>query len=102
MKRPNKSHTNRMMQIVPCKTAFTTIMTENLFQTIAIELYKQQKKQAEKEHLKFVISYIRVCVVAKTDDEVYVSSTNKIHSYFSCVLSTVLKKVELFKISKVM
>ena len=34
-----------------------------------------QKKQAEKERLRLVISSIRVGVVAKTDDEVYVSST---------------------------
>ena len=41
-------------------------------------------------------------MVAKTDDEIYVLRTTKICSYFSFVFSTVLEKVELLKISKVM
>ena len=45
---------------------------------------------------------IRVGVVKKTDDEIYVFSKIKIHSYFSLVFSTVPKKVELLKTSKVM
>ena len=39
---------------------------------------------------------------AKSDDEIYVLSTIKMYSYFSFVFSTVLEKVELLKISKVM
>ena len=34
-------------------------------------------KQTEKERLRLVVSSIRVGVVAKTDDEIYVSSTIK-------------------------
>ena len=49
-----------------------------------------------------VISSIRVSVVAKTDDEIYVLSTMKIYSYFLFVFCIVLKRVELLKISKVM
>ena len=41
-------------------------------------------------------------MVAQTDDEVYVSITIKMYSYLSFVSSTVLKKVQLLKISKVM
>ena len=48
------------------------------------------------------MSSIRVSVVAKTDDEVYVSSTIKMYSYFSFVLSTMPKKVQLLKMLKVM
>ena len=44
----------------------------------------------------------RVGVVAKTDDEIYVSRTINMYSYFSFVFSTVPKKVQLLKISKVM
>ena len=40
-------------------------------------------------------------MVSKTDDEVYVSSTIKMYSYFSFVFSNVPKKVQLLKISKV-
>ena len=60
-----------------------------------------QKKQTGKKRLRLVISFIRVDVAAKTDDEFYVSSTIKIYSYFS-FFSTVPKKVQLLKISKVM
>ena len=41
-------------------------------------------------------------MVAQTDDEVYVSITIKMYSYLSFVFSTVLKKVQLLKVSKVM
>ena len=41
-------------------------------------------------------------MVAKTDDEIYVSSTIKMHSYFLFDTSIVPKKVQLLKISKVM
>ena len=70
---------------------------KSVFQTTAIELYKEQKK----EHLKLVISSIRVGVVAKAYDEVYVLSAIKIYSYFSFVFSTVTNKIEFLKISKV-
>ena len=40
-------------------------------------------KKKLKEHLKLVLSSIRVGVVAKTDDEIYILSTVEIHSYFS-------------------
>ena len=73
-----------------------------MFQTIAIDLYKQPKKQTKQEHLRLVISSVRVSVVAKTDDEVYVLSTIKIYNYSSFVFSTVPETVELLEISKVM
>ena len=79
------------------------ILRENLrFKQLLLNYIHSQKKQTEKEHLRLVISSIRVGVVAKTDDEVYVSSTIKMYSYFSFVFSTVPKKVQLLKISKVM
>ena len=79
------------------------ILRENLrFKQLRLNYIHSQKKQTEKEHLRLVISSIRVGVVAKTDDEVYVSSTIKMYSYFSFVFSTVPKKVQLLKISKVM
>ena len=40
-------------------------------------------KKKLKEHLKLVLSSIRVGVVAKTDNEIYILSTVEIHSYFS-------------------
>ena len=61
-----------------------------------------QKKQTEIERLRLAISSIRVGVVAKTDDEVYVSSIIKVYSYYSFVFSILPKKVQLLKISKVM
>ena len=74
-----------------------------MFQTIAIELYKQPKKyNEEKGHVRLVIGSIDVGVVAKTDEEIYVLSTVKIYCYFSLVFSIALKKVELLKISKMM
>ena len=74
------------------------------FQATAIELYKQPKETNRKRTLKIslVISSIRVGVVGKTDDEVYVSSIIKIYSYFLFVFTTVPKRVQLLKISKVM
>ena len=51
--------------------------------------------------MSLVISSFRV-VVANTDDEIYVSRTVKINSYFSFVSSTMPTEVELLKILKVM
>ena len=69
-----------------------------MFQTVAIQLYKQLKKKTNRNYFsRLVIRSIRVGVVAKTDDEAYVSSI----SYSSFVFSTVTKKVQLLKISKV-
>ena len=62
----------------------------------------KQLKQTEKARLRLVISSIKVGVFAKTDDELYVSGTIKMYSYFSFVFSTVPKKVQLLKILKVM
>ena len=61
-----------------------------------------KKKQKEKEHLRIVINSVEVCVVSKTNDEVYVSNTTKMCIYFSFVLSDMPKKFHLLKISKVM
>ena len=80
------------------KKALTVILKENLrFKQLRLNYINSQKKQTEKERL----SSVRVGVVAKTDDEVYVSSTIKIYSYFSFVFCTLPKKVQLLKISKV-
>ena len=48
-----------------------------------------------------VIGSIGVGVVTKIGDEIYAFSTIKMYRYFSFVSSTVPKKVELLKISKV-
>ena len=80
------------------KKALTAIKGKSAFQTIAIELYKQPKETNRNYFSRLVISSIRVSVVSKTDDEVYVSSTIKMYSYFSFVFSTVPKKVQLLKI----
>ena len=74
------------------------------FQATAIELYKQPKETNRKRtpKISLVISSISVGVVGKTDDEVYVSSIIKIYSYFLFVFTTVPKRVQLLKISKVM
>ena len=61
-----------------------------------------QKKQTEIERLRLVISTIRLGVAAKTDIEFYVSSSIKMYSYYSFVFSTLAKKVQLLKTSKVM
>ena len=50
-------------------------------QTIAIELYKQPKPKPKKEHIRLVIVFIGVDVVAKIVDEFYILI--KIYSYFS-------------------
>ena len=85
------------------KKALTAILKENLrFKQLRLNYINSQKKQTEKERLRLVISSVRVGVVAKTDDEVYVSSTIKMYSYFSFVLSTMPKKVQLLKMLKVM
>ena len=53
----------------------TAILKKNLrFKQLRLNYINSQKKQTEKERLRLVISSIRVGVVAKTDDEVYVSS----------------------------
>ena len=62
----------------------------------------KKKKRAEKQRLLLVISSIRVSVVVKTDDEVYVLSIMKMYSYFSLVFSAVPKKVQLLELLKVM
>ena len=57
------------------KKALTAILKENLrFKQLRLNYINSQKKQTEKERLRLAISSIRVGVVAKTDDEVYVSS----------------------------
>ena len=78
------------------------IKGKHAFQTIAIEFYKQPQETNRNYFSRLVISSIRVDVVAKTDDEVYVLSYIKMYSYFSFVFFTVPKKVQLLKISKVM
>ena len=83
------------------KTTHSDIKGKSAFQTIAIELYKQPKETNRNFFSRLVISSVRVDVVAKTDDEVYDSCTIKMYSYFLFVFSTVPKKVQLWKISKV-
>ena len=57
------------------KKALTAILKENLrFKQLLLNYINNQKKQTEKERVRLGISSIRVGVVAKTDDEVYVSS----------------------------
>ena len=63
-----------------------------MFQTIVNELYTTKKNKKNKKRP----------MVVKTEDEICVLSNIKIYSYFSFVFSTVSKKVELLKISKVM
>ena len=70
------------------------------FQTVAIELYKQPKTKTKKEHIRLVIVFIGVDVLAKIVDEFYILI--KIYSYFSFVFSVVSKNIELLKILKVM
>ena len=65
-----------------------------------IELHKQLKTKTKKEHIRLVIVFIGVDVLAKIVDEFYILI--KIYSYFSFVFSVVSKKVELLKISKMM
>ena len=66
-----------------------------------IELDKQPKKQT-KQNIRLAINSVRVGMVAKTNDEIYVLSTIKTYSYFSFIFSNMSKKVELLKILKVM
>ena len=73
-----------------------------IFQTIMIELYKQPKETNRNYFSRLLIMSIKVRVVGKTDDEVYISSTLKMYSCFSLVFSTVPNKVQLLKVLKVM
>ena len=62
------------------KKALTTILKGNMrFKQLRLNYINSQ---IAKERIRLVISSIRVGVVAKTDDEVYVSSTIKMYSYF--------------------
>ena len=47
-----------------------------------IELYKQPKKQTKKEDIRLIIRSIKVDMIVKTDDEIYVVSTIKIALLF--------------------
>ena len=66
-----------------------------------IELDKQPKKQT-KQNIRLAINSVRVGMVAKTNDGIYVLSAIKTYSYFSFIFSNMSKKVELLKILKVM
>ena len=66
-----------------------------------IESDRQPKKQT-KQNIRLAINAVRVGMVAKTNDEIYVLSTIKTYSYFSFIFSNLSKKVELLKILKVM
>ena len=69
------------------KKALTAILKEKLrFKQLRLNYINSQKKQTGKERLRLVISSIKVGVVAKTDDEVYVSSIIKMYSYLSKVM----------------
>ena len=63
------------------KSSHGDIKGKSAFQTIAIELHKQPKGTNRNHFSRLVISSIRVGVVAKTDDEVYVSSTIKMYTF---------------------
>ena len=66
-----------------------------------IESDRQPKKQT-KQNIRLAINSVRVGMVAKTNDEIYVLKTIKTYSYFSFIFSNMSKKVELLKILKVM
>ena len=66
-----------------------------------IESDRQPKKQT-KQNIRLAINSVRVGMVAKTNDEIYVLSTIKTYSYFSFIFSNMSKKVELLKTLKVM
>ena len=66
-----------------------------------IESDRQPKKQT-KQNIRLAINSVRVGMVAKTNDEIYVLSTIKTYSYFSFIFCNLSKKVELLKILKVM
>ena len=62
------------------KNALTGILKENLCsKQMRLNYVNSQNKETEKERLRLIISSIRVGVVSKTDDEVYVSSTLKMY-----------------------
>ena len=83
------------------KKALTAILKENLrFKQLRLNYINSQKKQTEKERLRLVIRSIRVGVVPKTNDEVYIKYYKDVQLLF-IVFSTVPKKVQLLKISKV-
>ena len=85
------------------KKALTAILKQNLCsKQMRLNYVNSQNKETEKERLRLVISSIRVGVVAKTDDEIYVLNTMKMYSYFSFGFSAVPKKIQFLKISKVM
>ena len=68
------------------KESSLTIIKVNLrFRQLRLN-YINNWKKAKEEHLRLVTTAIRVGVIAKTDDEVYVLSIMKIYSYFSCFL----------------
>ena len=71
------------------------------FRQLRLNYINNQKTKKEHLNLRLVISSIRVAVIAKTDDDIYVLSTIKLYSYFLFVFSTVPKKADLLKISKV-
>ena len=79
------------------------ILKENLrFKQLRLNYINSRKKQREKVRQRLVRSSLGVGLLAETDDEIYVSSTIKIYSYFLLALSTVPKRVQLLKPSKVM
>ena len=85
--------------VLKYKKPLTAILRENLsFKQLRLNYINSLKKQI---FSRLVISSVRADVVAKTDDEVYDSCTIKMYSYFLFVFSTVPKKVQLWKISKV-
>ena len=62
------------------KNALMVILKENLcFKQMRLNYVNSQNKETEKERLRLIISSIRVGVVSKTDDEVYVSGTLKMY-----------------------
>ena len=100
-----------LFTVLKYEKALMAILKKNLrFKQLRLNYINSQKttttttttKQTEKERLRLVISSIRVGVVAKTDDEIYVLNTMKMYSYFSFGFSAVPKKIQFLKISKVM
>ena len=98
-----------LFTVLKYKKALMVILKKNLrFKQLRLNYINSRKttttttKQTEKERLRLVISSIRVGVVAKTDDEIYVLNTMKMYSYFSFGFSAVPKKIQFLKISKVM
>ena len=100
-----------LFTVLKYEKALMAILKKNLrFKQLRLNYINSQKttttttttKQTEKERLRLVISSIRVGVVAKTNDEIYVLNTMKMYSYFSFGFSAVPKKIQFLKISKVM